>query len=448
MKAPIVGLRPRLLSFMDHVSLLPLVSALISRLSVYATLIVTAHLLDPEQFGTYAVCLVAIGILSALMTGGGDMWLNRFTGELASTSGQAPRLWLVYFVVVLAVSLTLIVLVMTIEVIGLLHGPLADFGLITALISALIGCTEAILATMRAGGSIRLFFVSRDIVIPLSYLVLLLGFKPETTRDALLVYLCLWGVAFLVVAFRLIWRAPTMLPATRPPRLAWFPALRHTFGLIYGNLTSRLAIYIDVLVLTTATSIVTIGEYRVAAQFAIGFMIIQHFVFLGLPWQMRSGRLGSDGAPGLAILLIATVGGAILFITATPLLSLLGDRFAIMTPVFQILLVTRFVSLLWGPQHEILISNGLAIKDAHANVTSIAAWGAAFTACRGTIDAVDAAVVATCFATLVLHLSRFWILRHHGLPQIYGHPLGAAGPTIGLLLVAGAAWWYARLQFQ
>jgi hypothetical protein len=348
----------------------------------------------------------------------------------------------------LFVSLILISVAMLIELSGYLPRSFAGVALTTVIVSALIGLTETVLATMRASGAIRSFFIVRDIVAPLAYLAVMMGFGPTTTIDALLAYLGLWAVAFIGVVAYLVRRAPTMLPAIRPPRLARLPVLRHTLGLIYGNLTSRLAIYIDVLVLTTVTSIVVIGEYRVAAQFAIGFMVIQHFVFLGLPWQMRSRGQISGGGPGLAVvaerqrslLLVAAAGGVFLWILADPLLRLFGDRFSEMTPIFRILLVTRFSSLLWGPQHETLISNGLSIEDAHASLASICIWIIAFPVFLIFIGPVYSALFATLLSTLALHLTRLWILHRHLLPSIYGHPFGPVAPIVVFALIALATY--------
>jgi O-antigen/teichoic acid export membrane protein len=446
MRPPLVK---HLLNIVDDLSLLPFAGALVSRLSIYVTLIVAAHLLDGEQFGVYAVCLVIVGILSALVTGGGDMWLNRFTGQVAVTTGQAPRLWPAYFLVVLAISGFLTLGVLIAELTGLLPDSFAGLGLVTAMAAILVGLTEALLAVMRAGGAIRLFFIGRDILAPLVYLGLLVWFRPRTTVDALELYVGLWGTIFLAASLRILWLAPLMLPAIRPPRMAWAPVARHTLGLIYGNLTSRLAIYIDVLVLTGIVSMTALGEYRVAAQFAIGFMVVQHFVFLGLPWQMRSSGARAEPSQGLTVvaarqkvlIVVAALGGLAMWILARPLLGLLGDRFTDMAPVFRVLLLTRFVSLLWGPQHEILVSNSLAVEDAHANIVLLGTWIVVFSVALISSSVLVAAVAATVLAALAQHLYRVWLLRRYQLPEVYGHGLGPACPIILSLLTLLLAMW-------
>ncbi len=411
--------------------LLPVASAIASRLSVYATLIVAARLLDGDQFGAYAVSLVFIGIFGALVTGGGDMWLNRFTSEPGAVGGQAPRLWPVYFTIVLAVSGALLALAFVFDVLNILPKQLDGLATLTIVTSILIGLGEALLALMRAGGEVRLFFTIRDIIAPIGALLLLIWQKPTTAFEALTIYTVVWATVFATLAARLLWRAPQMLPAIWPPKFAWAPIIRHTLGLIYGNLTSRISMYIDVLVLTFIVSSTTVGEYRVAAQFAIGFMVIQHFVFLGLPWQMRRLHHPTADSNGLAtaserqrlLTILAAVGGLVMWLAARPLLGLLGERFLTATDIFHALLLIRFAGLLWGPQHEILVSNGLAVEDAHANTISVILWIVSFTLLLTYGSALYAAVNASIISSIGLHIYRVKLLKSHHLPEIYGHPL-------------------------
>jgi O-antigen/teichoic acid export membrane protein len=439
----------RLLTIANDLSLLPFASAIISRLSIYATLIIAARTLDSEQFGVYAVCMVIIGLLAALVTGGGDMWLNRFTGQIGVMTGQAPRLWPVYFLVVLTISVGLLAVVVLVEVTELVPDKHKGIPLATAVAAVLSGVSEALLAIMRAGGSLRLFFLVRDIGSPLVYLGLLAFADVNTALDAMMLYVYLWGSIFFSLALRLLWRAPQMLPAIRPPLIALFPVTQHTVGLIYGNLTSRLATHADVLVLTSFVSIVALGEYRVAAQFAIGFMVIQHFVFLGLPWEMRYSRSRPSYFLGLSmvanrqrlLITLGALGGGLLWLGAMPLLALLGERFVDVASIFRLLLITRFASLLWGPQHELLISNGLPTQDANANLASLGVWTVSFFSLQQAFGALDAAVAANVLSVAAAHIYRLRILRKHRLPEIYGHPFGPAAPMVLSLAVLVAGLW-------
>src|SRR3546814_6154525 len=45
-------------------------------------------------------------------------------------------------------------------------------------------------------------------------------------------------------------------------------------GLVYGNFSSRLAAYVDVFMVASATNLAQVGANRVAAPFAIGFLVV------------------------------------------------------------------------------------------------------------------------------------------------------------------------------
>ena len=145
------------------------------------------------------------------------------------------------------------------------------------------------------------------------------------------------------------------------------PLIKHTLLLMMTNIMSRASNYIDILVLLFFVGLADLGEYRIAAQFAIGFIVVQHFVFLSLPYQLRyvgssaerqySRRILQDIQRNLLTLsLIALV---FVLVLSEWLLSILGERFIESAHVVRAMFLIRFLELLWGPQHEVLISNGL-----------------------------------------------------------------------------------------
>ena len=83
---------------------LPVTSAVISRLSVFLVIIIAARLLTPNQFGLFATLSVIGGIVTALVSGGGDMWLNRFTAHMPAAFQPASSLWRVYLVICAAIA--------------------------------------------------------------------------------------------------------------------------------------------------------------------------------------------------------------------------------------------------------------------------------------------------------------------------------------------------------
>ena len=189
-----------------------------------------------------------------------------------------------------------------------------------------------------------------------------------------------------------------------------------------------------------------VGEYRVAAQLAIGFTVAQHYTFLGLPWQMR--QIGALRNPGLghstviwrqrSLIGMALAALIVLSIGAKYILILFGWRFQSLVPVLQLLLLLRFSDLLWGPQHEILVSNGRALEDAHVNMAAIAVWLAAFSTVKLALAPIGAAIVAAGFASVFAQGARRWILTRAELRAGAGHAFGPALP-IALVVLASIA---------
>ena len=429
--------------------ILALTSAVVSRLSTFAALIAAARFLNPGDFGAFVVLMAIVGVINALVSGGGDMWLNSFTASVSSKTRQAPRVSHYYLGicgVIACLTFAILGIAIVISRFGEFSlGPLTDYQVATIVAVAgavAAGLFEAQLAILRASGRVVLFFWLRDLITPVFVLGLILVVHPSSPLGMMSIYMFVWIAVFLGVLIFILGSRniiPKVVNITRINPRRWSSLIRHTAGLVYGNLGSRFSIYIDVLVLTYAVNLSQVGEYRAAAQFAVGFMVVQHFVFLGLPWQMRRTTLAGQPGPGYAwvlnqqrlLLLLSAIAVITLWIMAEPILALLGSRFVAVVPLFQLFLLIRFVDLLWGPNHELLVSNGWTINDAHANMAALVSWGLAFgTAYTLNIPPLFSAVVATAMASLVAQIMRYQMIRHAGLIPIMGHPFGPALPLI------------------
>ena len=431
---------------------LAVASAIVSRLSVFAVLILAARLLDPREFGAFAVTGVVMALVMALVSGGGDMWLNPFTQRGAGDRPRAPRIWGAY----LAICATIAALVgggMAVAVylfgrsnggigLGALEGYHAA-AVLGVLGGVFAGLTETLLAIMRASGRVATFFVVRDLSLPLATLGLFVWVQPPSAFDAVLVQTVAAFGACLFVGLRVLGDRPSLPMPGRLRGAARRRVVGHTLGLIYGNLGSRLSIYVDVLVLTYLLSLDDLGHHRAATQFAIGFMVVQHFVFLTLPWQMRRVGPGPAGAAALRrvqarqrlLLALAALAAAILMLAADPIMRLLGPRFVDAAPIFQLYVLLRAVGLMWGPNHELLVSNGRAGWDAHTNLVGVAAWLLAFAAAYFAGAApVAAAIAASATGAIAAQGLRYSLVGRAGLTPVTGHPFGWALPT---LLAAG-----------
>lgn len=448
-ESPVVS-RIRNPSFLPYLSI---ASAVVSKGAEYGVLILAARLLDPYGFGAYTYLMMVVGLINAVVSGGGDMWLNRFTFRTASGAGRAPRIWRYY--VATAAAISAIVLCGAFGFLLLVKYKIIVFGAvnqfyfacgIACIMAVTAGLTETFLAVLRAAGRVRLFFLLRDIARPLLFISALVLLRPKSADGVLAILLLVWGGMLAIAVGIAFTQSEKLLPRGRFVYTRWLRMWRHTAGLMFGNLSSRLAVVIDALVLTKIIGLANGGEYRSAAQFAIGFMVVQHFIFLGLPWQIHQ-----TGDPkGIAmvqarqrlLLILSLVALATLASASELILSLLGDRFIDMAPVFVLFLAIRFGDLLWGPQHEILISNGRAFHDAFANLIGLLTWIAGFALLLTGLAPIAAAVAAAAISSAAAQAYRNRVIRNADLHPVYGHPLGPALPIVAAFCIAGAAGWY------
>jgi O-antigen/teichoic acid export membrane protein/GT2 family glycosyltransferase len=391
-----------------------MVPALFSRIAAYLTLIVAARIMIPEEFGAFAVLTVLGGVINALVSGGGDMWLNRFVTRDDVARSHPPAVWPLYLTISLFVSTVAMISMALVVVFVPALAPQAGAILMTVLAFSLAGMSESLLAMMRATGRTVLFFGVRDIFVPLTVLALLLLWRPEDAIGFFAILAAVWAVILLALfAYALLaerwkagkgWARKSLIP----------PVVKHTELLMLTNLGSRAANYIDVMVLLFFVGLADLGEYRIAAQFAIGFIVVQHFVFLSLPYQLRN--VGTSGERALSqqrlresqrtLIVIAALAFVFVLVLAEWLLSFLGARFVESAFVVKAMFLIRFLELLWGPQHEILISNGLVRFEVAASVAGIAAWLLTFAASFTQFDPITAGVIATGLGVHTGHMVR------------------------------------------
>jgi O-antigen/teichoic acid export membrane protein len=421
-------------------SFLAIASAVWSRVAVFVVLGVAARLLEADEFGLYALAQLAVGVIAAIVSSG-DMWLNRFTRR--GSGGATLHLAQAIYVVLGAGTAALVVAVGAVAAAlpwGTPH--YRQTLLVAAILGAVSGCGELIFALIRSRQRVVEFFLLRDLLVPLAVVVLLLAVRPRTAPGVLALAAVVWLAA---IAWALLREVPALAlrqlaaPAARRLRRHLLPvALRHTLMLQASNLLARLA-YLDVFVLSTVIPIVYIGNFRVAAQLAMGFVVVQHFLFLSLPWQLRAARHG--GADEVAshhrlLLGLAALAFVALMLGAPWILGLFGERFRESAWVLQALLAIRFAGLLWGPQHELLVSNGYVMGDALTNLALVAVWVPVFLLAWSVADPLRAAIVATAVADAGVQLLRWRLLRKAGVPPAW---LPHAGPLAGAAIGGATA---------
>ncbi len=400
-----------------------MVPALVSRLATYLTIVVAARIMIPEEFGAFTVLTVLGGVVNAVVSGGGDMWLNRFVTQEKVSRNRPPPVWPFYLTISFVVAIgTMLMAWGVTALVPALHEQSGAI-LLTVFTFGLAGISEALLATLRSTGRTILFFSVRDILVPITALIFLIILRPESVSGFFLILAGVW--AAVLVTFSLY----ALLVAQWKCQMGWLhrslatPLIKHTLLLMMTNIMSRASNYIDILVLLFFVGLADLGEYRIAAQFAIGFIVVQHFVFLSLPYQLRyvgssaerqySRRILQDIQRNLLTLsLIALV---FVLVLSEWLLSILGERFIESAHVVRAMFLIRFLELLWGPQHEVLISNGLVRFEVAASLSGITAWIITFAFIYKLVDPVTAAIIATAIGVHLGHIIRATTLTSRGI---------------------------------
>jgi len=391
---------------------------------------------------------LAAGIIAALVSGG-DMWLNRFTRHGAAADGPVAHFARSLYV---AISACTAVALLTLAVGGSWLWPgvepyrkLIALGCVSGIAA---GLGEVFFAVMRSRQRVVIFFGLRDVAVPAIFLILLIALRPAKAAGVLEIFCIVWlAVVALVAAIDYVGRSgQTHSGRTVPDRCRriMLPlAVRHTLSIQAGNLLSRLA-YLDVFVLSAIVPIAEVGLFRTAAQLAIGFVVVQHFIFLALPWQLRAARRASVGEQVLShqrlLLVLSVVAFMALAVAAGPVLALFGERFTSGAWILRALLAVRFAGLLWGPQHELLISNGHVAADAASNLVVLAVWPALFFGLREYTNPLCAAVIATAFADAAVQGIRCILLHRYGVMTVRAHAGGVAFPLMMTAATAVGVW--------
>lgn len=433
------------------VQALAILSAIASRSTVLVVLFVAARRLPPQEFSALALTLSIAGLVVAVVSGGGDLWLNRFARVLRRSPVRAAELRGAYIRLSLALAAGAALLIAAVTASGAMPGYLAAALAIGLFGAVLAGLCETLLAVLRAEGRLVPFYLVRDVATSVAFLALALALGFETATRFLWLYFAIWAVA-LTGVWAIIQRSRiTRFSSASLFRWPYAKLGRHTAVLLYGNLSSRVAMTADVILLSLLLDFARVGDYRLAAQIAVGFMVIQHFAFLSLPWQLRlAARHATDPDVGhmvrnvnMRLIGASAVALALLLYAAPDLLALFNPRFVQMVPAFSVLLCLRFTNLLWGPQHETMVSRGLATEDGHGNVINLVAYLVTFAVLLTAHSVLFAAVAAHIAADLVGNYYRHRVLARAGSAPVTDARLVPAVPVIGYLAVAA----YAVVEF-
>jgi len=396
-------------------------AAAVSRLSMFLIVLINTQFLSPQDFGLFTLLMLTSNIVNAFVSCGGDMWLNRFTRHYHSSKKRAPAV--ARFYLQISFGLAGIVGIVALCFGLFLRQSFEGQGLAIALSliwAGSAGLIEAVLAILRTTNKIKRFFLIRDFVMPIILISAIFLLKIHTVSKFFMTASIIWIAVLLLLLIYIFRRSNLYFPRSI---LSWKTLgkglISYTLKLILNNFSSRISNGFDALILAKYLPIDLVGKYRLGAQLANAFIVIQHFVFLALPWHLRATSSANEDHQGakmvharqIMLLLTALPALLILLFFAKPLLGLLGSGYQVIAIPICAFLLIRFSELLWGPQHEILISNNKIFADTVANLVGLGVGIIAFICAIQFLDPITSGVITAGLSSVVAQSIRFIALR-------------------------------------
>ncbi len=406
-----VYLKQRIISFLKDGSLVGFLGALYSKSSLLVNLLIANTFMDPKEFGRLSLFLILANVVAAVVSCGGDMWLNQFTRRSNAANSESSLLSRDYLQLSSKIGST----VMLTAIVLIFINQDYSLALFTA---AVLGLNETGLAIIRSSNRVMKFFIIRDIIFPALLTALLFIIKPLSVNHYFAITIAVNILFFLVILFYLYKYKSIYLRKSN--LIQQKNILFYTAGLIINNFISRLNGAIDALLLGHYLPIDLVGKFRLGTQVANGFMILQHYLCLSMPWQLfnpKNKKTVSLIKQNHMFLLALTLVSVIIMILLNPLLPLVLGTFTdtLRIPLFIILLV-RFLELLWGPQHELLISNGKITEDTIASIIGFFAFIIGFFVSHLlNISVLYSITAGLCLSAHVSQIVRRYILKKENL---------------------------------
>lgn len=398
-------------SYFKDGSLVGFFGALYSKSSILFNLLIANTFMDPKEFGRLSLFLIFANVIAAVVSCGGDMWLNQFTRKSNASNNESSLFSRDYL------KLSLKIAAITTIIALILFFTALDYSL-ALFVAVSLGLNEMGMAIIRSSNRVMKFFIVRDIIFPGILTASLFIIKPLSVSYYFTITIIVNTIFFVITLFYLKKHKHVYLRKSN--LIQQKNILFYTAGLITNNFISRLNGAIDTLLLGHYLPIDLVGKFRLGTQVANGFMILQHYLCLSMPWQLfnpKNKKTVSLIKQNHMFLLVLTLLSVIIIFLLNPFLPLVLGTFTetLRIPLFIILLV-RFLELLWGPQHEILISNGKISEDTLASIAGIIAFIIGFLICHIiNISILYSITVGLCLSAHVSQIVRRYILKKENL---------------------------------
>lgn len=416
----------RTLSLENIISyLFAVISAAFSRLSLLLIMIINGKVMPKDEFGLFSILLLASYFISGIVSGGGELWLNAFTKHediihhrFPAVSRQYIRIsvGLAFFIFFITLAAPFVLTIQKVNIKAI------QFAMIYGVIA---GMNESIFAVLRSSNKVKSFFAIRDFLCPILLVIVSLSISEFTAFKFFMIATLVFG-GLCATACYFLYAQRHKLPQTKAPFQELIP---YTLNLILNTLIFRIFTNIDIIVLAFFLPLSFVGYYRICAQIGVGFQIVQHFTFLTLPWQLSAHNSKASEGKNLRMirqrqrLLLLSAACALIvgLIFSKQILILIAEKSVATSLIipFQIVLITRFAEIAWGPLYAVLVSNKKSLHDMLLNSLSLVLWGLVFiSATQSHWDVLPASLLAMIISLSFLNIGRYGVLKASHLEKL------------------------------
>ncbi|MEN8236700.1 MAG: hypothetical protein ABFQ95_04060 [Pseudomonadota bacterium] len=402
--------------------LLATISAFLSKTPTLMILFGGFFVMDATNFGRFTILMLLSNLVAVITSCGGDLWLNRFTKHNSKRFKNAPTVTRAYLKTSLGIGVVVGAAVLLIQLTSLEILKTPPILLVLALIYGIqTGWLETISAIIRSSNRISLFFVLRDFATSLLLVLGLVVTDLKTVKQFFFMANGLYLMIIFGLSIFLFANHKTYLPRTRKRNIPSTTLLLHTLNLTLNNLIARLANNFDVFLLAFILPVSVVGQYRLCSAIANGFIVVQHFAYLALPWQMQqssaylsdqqSTREVNNRQHLLALsglLVIATLFFVMNFMSE---MLHINSKMSIYRYMLLPLAMFRYCDVLWGPQHEILITNNKIHQEILIHGVMLVSGIILFGLCSLFATNLQAAMLSLGGANLIAQILKRWALR-------------------------------------
>jgi len=191
MRARLLSVK-KLISYLKDGSLVGFFGAIYSKSSILVNLLIANTFMNATEFGRLSLFLILANVVAAIVSCGGDMWLNQFTRRSNAHNSESSLfsrdyLFLSLKIASIIISIAIVLLFITLDY---------SLALFTAVV---LGLNEMGMAIIQSSNRVMKFFIVRDILFPGLLTASLFVIKPLSVHYYFLITIIANAIFFGVI---------------------------------------------------------------------------------------------------------------------------------------------------------------------------------------------------------------------------------------------------------